>query len=58
MVRHDVMIKYFRVMGSEGVVDWREWVKILRDNETMSGADGVLLRSTCPSTRSAKSLRA
>ncbi|KAA0084649.1 sugar phosphate isomerase/epimerase [Mycolicibacterium sp. P9-64] len=33
MVRHDVMIKYFRVMGSEGVVDWHEWVKILRDNQ-------------------------
>jgi sugar phosphate isomerase/epimerase len=32
MVRHDVMIKYFRVMGSEGVVDWHKWVKILRDN--------------------------
>ena len=32
MVRHDVMIKYFRVMGPGGVVDWHEWVKILRDN--------------------------
>jgi sugar phosphate isomerase/epimerase len=32
MVRHDVMIKYFRVMGSQGVVDWHEWVKILRTN--------------------------
>ncbi|OPX05486.1 sugar phosphate isomerase/epimerase [Mycobacterium sp. AT1] len=33
MVRHDVMIKYFRVMGPDGVVDWHEWVKILRDNQ-------------------------
>lgn len=33
MVRHDVMIKYFRVMGPDGVVDWHEWVKILRNNQ-------------------------
>jgi sugar phosphate isomerase/epimerase len=33
MVRHDTMIKYFRVMGGEGVVDWHEWTKILRDNQ-------------------------
>lgn len=33
MVRHDVMIKYFRVMGSEGVVDWHEWTKILREKQ-------------------------
>lgn len=32
MVRHDVMIKYFRVMGSEGIVDWHKWVKILKEN--------------------------
>ena len=32
MVRHDVMIKYFRVMGSEGIVDWHGWVKILQAN--------------------------
>ena len=31
MARHDVMIKYFRVMGAEGVVDWHEWVQILRE---------------------------
>ncbi|WP_301122217.1 sugar phosphate isomerase/epimerase family protein [Mycolicibacterium fortuitum] len=33
MVRHDVMIRYFRVMGGgEGIVDWHQWVKILREN--------------------------
>jgi len=31
MVRHDVMIKYFRLMGT-GVVDWHEWTRILRDS--------------------------
>lgn len=31
MVRHDVMIKYFRLMGT-GLVDWHEWVRILRDS--------------------------
>ncbi|OZF03927.1 sugar phosphate isomerase/epimerase family protein [Rhodococcoides fascians] len=30
MVRHDEMIKYFRVMGSGGVVDWHEWTRILK----------------------------
>jgi sugar phosphate isomerase/epimerase len=33
MVRHDVMIRYFRVMGPEGVVDWHEWVKVLEENQ-------------------------
>lgn len=33
MVRHDVMIKYFRVMGPKGVVDWHEWTKILREQQ-------------------------
>ncbi|MET0317429.1 MAG: sugar phosphate isomerase/epimerase [Rhodococcus fascians] len=33
MVRHDVMIKHFRVMGAEGVVDWHKWVQILRDKQ-------------------------
>ncbi|MFI7294886.1 sugar phosphate isomerase/epimerase family protein [Streptomyces sp. NPDC050121] len=31
MTRHDVMIKYFRVMGPDGVVDWTKWTQILRD---------------------------
>ncbi|MBE7191121.1 TIM barrel protein [Gordonia polyisoprenivorans] len=33
MVRHDVMITYFRVMGSvDGSVDWHGWVDILTEN--------------------------
>lgn len=36
MVRHDEMIKYFRVMGSGGVVDWHEWTRIL-DAKQWSG---------------------
>jgi sugar phosphate isomerase/epimerase len=31
MTRHDVMIKYFRVMGADGVVDWQQWTRILRE---------------------------
>jgi inosose dehydratase len=30
MERHEVMLTYFRVLGS-GVVDWPEWQRILRD---------------------------
>lgn len=30
--RHDVMLTYFRILGS-GTVDWREWMRILRDAE-------------------------
>lgn len=33
MVRHDTMIRYFRVMGSDGIVDWNRWVDILRDKQ-------------------------
>jgi inosose dehydratase len=28
--RHDLMLKYFRVLGS-GIVNWREWMGILLD---------------------------
>jgi inosose dehydratase len=31
MVRHDEMIKYFRVMGDGNMVDWRAWTGVLRD---------------------------
>jgi inosose dehydratase len=30
--RHDVMLTYFRILGS-GIVDWSEWMRILRDAE-------------------------
>lgn len=36
MVRHDTMIKYFRVMAPDNVVDWPTWVSILRQ-ATWSG---------------------
>lgn len=37
MARHDEMIKYFRVMGSEdGIVDWHRWTQIL-DRNAWSG---------------------
>jgi inosose dehydratase len=30
MIRHDTMLRYFRVLGT-GLVDWKEWTRILRD---------------------------
>jgi inosose dehydratase len=30
--RHDVMLTYFRILGS-GIVDWQEWMQILRDHQ-------------------------
>jgi sugar phosphate isomerase/epimerase len=33
MTRHDVMIRYFRVMGADGVVDWHKWTQVLRDTD-------------------------
>lgn len=29
--RHGMMLKWFRILGS-GIVDWEEWMRILRDN--------------------------
>lgn len=33
MVRHDEMIRYFRVLGSGAMVDWPSWTKILKHAE-------------------------
>jgi inosose dehydratase len=30
MERHEIMLTYFRVLGS-GIIDWREWQRVLRD---------------------------
>ncbi|MET4639841.1 sugar phosphate isomerase/epimerase [Mycetocola sp. 2940] len=30
--RHDIMLKNFRILGA-GIVDWSEWMRILRDND-------------------------
>jgi inosose dehydratase len=30
MVRHDEMIRYFRVLGNGAMVDWPEWTRVLK----------------------------
>lgn len=47
--RHDIMLTYFRILGS-GIVDWAEWMRILRDNEWAGWAIEEIDNSADPIT--------
>jgi inosose dehydratase len=45
--RHSVMLTYFRILGS-GIVDWEEWMRILREHDWSGWATEEIDNSPAP----------
>jgi inosose dehydratase len=54
--RHAVMLRHFRILGS-GVVDWQEWMRVLRDNRWQGWATEEIDNSPDPVRELAEGLR-